>query len=410
MKPRLLFLGIIAASVALAQSSDPARCTGLRSLTSYDFSVISAVVVAPSGDLPEHCRVTGQILPEVQFEVDLPAKWNGRFLMTGNGGYAGEPLDSPGRNGQRSRILGRGFALAFTNTGHDAATEPLGTFAANPQKLIDYAFRAVHVTAATAKQIITAYYGVAPERSYFEGCSTGGRQGLISAQRFPRDFDGIVVGAPVLNFTGTMVSYAWMRRALAESPIPVAKVKLLADRIYAQCDAKDGLHDGLIDDPRRCGFSPRRDLPACSGSTQGADCFTAGETRTLETIYGDVMSNGKAYFPGWPVGAEVAAPGARGQMTSGWQPWFVRDDGPPIQVLFGESFFRNMAFREKKPDYDFTKFDFDKDARAPRVHSSNARRNGYGSVSVQVARRQDRDVLRLGGSGAESDDGRRLLR
>jgi hypothetical protein len=369
MKARCLVVACLAACGLRAQDVDSFRCANLRGLTSYEFSVISAVVAPRSGEIPEYCRVRGQILPEVQFEVDLPAQWNGRFLMTGNGGYAGEDLDSSGRNAQRSRILNRGFALAATNTGHDAATEPLGAFAANPQKLIDYAFRAVHVTAETAKRIIGANYGRAPQRSYFEGCSTGGRQGLISAQRFPQDFDGIVVGAPVLNFTGTMVSYAWMARAFARSPIPISKLKLISDRIYARCDARDGLQDGLIDDPRQCDFSPRRDLPVCEGAGATNGCLTPGEVETLETIYGDVMSNGQRFFPGWPVGAEVAAPDARGQLSSGWLPWFVRENGPPISVMFGESFFRNMAFRERDPQYDFRKFDFDKDpARLDFIH------------------------------------------
>jgi Tannase and feruloyl esterase len=163
--------------------------------------------------------VLGQILPEVRFELSLPAQWNGRLYMFGNGGYAGEALDAAARVGIRNAALQRGFAVVQTNTGHDATVEPLGTFAVDSQKLLDYAYRAVHVTAMTAKRIIATYYGQQVRRSYFNGCSTGGRQGLMSAQRFPEDFDGILVGAPVLDLTGTMVSYAWNQKQLNANPI-----------------------------------------------------------------------------------------------------------------------------------------------------------------------------------------------
>ncbi|MGH9835872.1 MAG: tannase/feruloyl esterase family alpha/beta hydrolase, partial [Blastocatellia bacterium] len=342
-------------------------CADLRSLTGYEFTVETATLIPAAADVPEHCRVRGQIQPEIRFEVNLPATWNRRFYMSGNGGYAGESLDAPQRAAGRAQPLRRGFASAVTNTGHDAATEPLGTFAQNRQKLLDYAFRSLHTTAETAKRLITAYYGVKPTRSYFEGCSTGGRQALILAQRFPEDFDGIVAGAPVLNFSGTMTGYAKMAQALSAAPIPYAKLSLLANRVYAQCDEKDGLKDGLIDDPRRCGFQPSRDLPKCAEGADNADCFTAAQIGALEKIYGDVMSQGKRIFPGWPVGAEVAGPNGR----SGWDNWIIHEKGQPtISVNFSQSFFRYMAFPEKNPQYDLASFDFEKDpARLEWIHN-----------------------------------------
>ncbi|MBS1826074.1 MAG: tannase/feruloyl esterase family alpha/beta hydrolase [Acidobacteria bacterium] len=349
------------------QSAPKLACAALRTLTTYEFTVESAIDFPAGGQSPQHCRVRGQILPEVRFEVNLPASWNQRFLMTGNGGYAGEPLDAPQRAGGRAAYLRRGFAIAATNTGHDAATEPLGAFALNRQKLLDYAFRSLHVTAETAKRIITSYYGVKPTRSYFNGCSTGGRQALILAQRFPDDFDGIVAGAPVLNFSGTMTGYACMAQAFAEAPIPYAKLPTLSDRIYAQCDEKDGLKDGLIDDPRRCGFTPSRDLPKCPNGADNNDCFTAPQIATLEKVYGDVTGNGKRIFPGWPVGAEIAGPNGR----SGWDRWIVNEDSSKtISVAFAESFFSYLAFPEKNPNYKLTAFNFDKDPpRLEWIHS-----------------------------------------
>ena len=339
-------------------------CADLRSLTGYEFTVITANVVAAADEAAEHCRVSGQILPEVRFEVNLPTSWNRRLYMFGNGGYAGERFEAKGRVATRNKALRHGFAVAATNTGHDTDAEPFATFATNDQKLVDYAFRAVHTTAETAKRLVRAYYGEPQARSYFDGCSTGGRQGLMSAQRFPKDFDGIAVGAPVLSFSGTMVSYAWTLRALAEAPISGAKLKTLADRIYATCDEKDGLKDGLIDDPRQCGFTPSHDLPQCPADSEKVDCFTTKEIATLERIYGDVLSQGRRFFPGWPVGAEIAVRG-----SSGWNPWLVRDSDRPVAALFSESFFRFMAFPEADPHYDLAHFDFDKDPeRMARIH------------------------------------------
>ena len=136
--------------------------------------------------------------PEIAFEVSLPAKWNGRFYMIGNGGYAGEAMDDPGRVAQRNEALQLGFAFAQTNTGHDARKEPGASFVmSNPQKAIDYAYRAVHLTAKTTKEITKEYYGKSVSRAYWNSCSNGGRQGLIEAQRFPDDFDGIVANFAV---------------------------------------------------------------------------------------------------------------------------------------------------------------------------------------------------------------------
>ena len=345
-----------------AQVKPRGACASLTALTGYEFSVTRATIVAASADAPEYCRVSGQIQPEVRFEVSLPAAWNGRLYMFGNGGYAGEALDAPGRVATARTALARGFAVAQTNTGHDAAMEPLGTFAASPQKFLDYAYRGVHVTVLTAKRILQAYYDGPPRHSYFDGCSTGGRQGLISAQRFPEDFDGIVVGAPVLNFSGTMIGYAHNQRALAATAISMEKLQLLGDVVYAKCDAADGLSDGVIDDPRRCAFRASTDVPRCASEVDGAACFTTAQIRTLETVYSSTTRGGDAILPGWPVGAEIATPGPNGAPTSAWIPWFVAPPGArPIQAAFGETFFRNMAFGRPMPEYDWTTFDADGD-------------------------------------------------
>lgn len=346
------------ALAAPSQAKPRMACAALVALTGYEFSVSTASVETTTADAPERCRVTGQILPEVRFELLLPAVWNGRLYMFGNGGYAGEPLESTGRANTARLAAARGFAVVQTNTGHDAAVEPLGTFAASPQKVLDYAYRAVHVTALTAKTIVKAYYDGELRHSYFDGCSTGGRQGLMSAQRFPEDFDGIVAGAPVLDFAGTMIGYGAIQRALKAAPIAPAKLKLIADAVYAKCDASDGVADGLIDDPRKCGFESSRDLPRCANDVDGPACFTTAQIKALDAVRAGVQKGGASLVPGWPVGAEVGA----GNLPSAWTPWFVSTGAqPPIQASFGETFFKNLAFGRQMPSYDWTTFDVEAD-------------------------------------------------
>ena len=290
-----------------------AGCKGLTALTGYDFSVYAAAVVPAASDTPEHCRVGVLVQPDVNIEVNLPSSWNGRLYMFGNGGYAGESFEAPGRVASRARGLRAGFVTAATDTGHSAQRDPGGTFAVNRQKFIDFGFRSLHVTAETAKRLIATYYSDPLAKSYFDGCSTGGRQALILAQRFPTDFDGIIAGAPGLNYTGGQIARVYWKQTLAAKPVPASKLKLLATRVYEKCDAKDGLKDGLIDNPTACDFRPTRDLPRCEGA-DGADCFTADQLTALDRLYGDVTRQGKRYFPGWPVGSEVAGPNGQ----SGW--------------------------------------------------------------------------------------------
>src|SRR5215510_6294916 len=178
-------------------------CENLSRFTAPDIATVQARMVPDTGDAPVHCRVSGVLKPQIAFEVNLPMEWNGRFYMIGNGGHAGEAPDDPGRAAQRATALQHGFVIATTNTGHDSRKEPQATFVlSNPQKAIDYAYRAVHVTAITAKRLAAEYYAKPVMRSYWNSCSNGGRQGLIEAQRYPEDFDGIVANAAWVDQTG----------------------------------------------------------------------------------------------------------------------------------------------------------------------------------------------------------------
>jgi feruloyl esterase len=340
-------------------------CAELDKFKSKDIAQISATSVPADAAAPAFCRVTGVLSPEIAFEVSLPAKWNGRFYMIGNGGHAGEALDDAGRVAQRNAALKLGFAFAQTNTGHDARKEPGGTFVkSNPQKAIDYAYRAVHVTATTAKDITKEYYGKPVNRAYWNSCSNGGRQGLIEAQRFPEDFDGIVANAPWVDQTGFTIGAMWNQKALSESPLSAAKLALVADKVMTKCDAIDGLKDGLIDDPRKCSFDPARDVAACPAGKDGADCLTAAQASAVAKVYSGPTSNGKPFFPGYMPGSEAVMSGLFGGGTgSGWMNVIVptQADGKSADFNLAENTMRYLVHKPPKPEYDYKSFNYDRD-------------------------------------------------
>src|SRR5262245_6062064 len=262
---------------SIATGKPQMACVDVQALSSPTTTLIATETIAAADGVPEHCRISGVIAPEIRFEVNLPAAWNRRFYMHGNGGFAGETPETGARPRYRAAALRHGFVTATTNTGHDAASEPLATFAASHQKRIDYAFRAVHLTAVEGKRIAAAYYGRPPAYAYWDGCSTGGRQGLISAQRFPADFDGIVAGAPVLGFVNTVTQSLWNGLVLTDTPVSLEKMKLVGEVAYARCDAKDGLKDGLIDDPRNCDFDPEKHVAQCAVGQDAPTCLTPAQ-------------------------------------------------------------------------------------------------------------------------------------
>lgn len=333
-------------------------CRQLLSLTGFELSVMTAALIPGAAGAPEHCHVFLMAQPEINIEVNLPTNWNGRFYMFGNGGWAGESFDAPGRIANHARALRAGFATASTDTGHSAALEPGASFALNRQKLLDFGFRSLHVTAVAAKLLIRSYYGADPSRSYYDGCSQGGRQGLTLAQRFPNDFDGVIAGSPALYNTGNMVARAYWMQGMEANPFPASKLGLLADSVYGKCDAKDGLKDGLIDNPLHCGFNATQDLPRCTDGNDQPNCFTASEIASADRIYSDIFRQGRRFFPGWPVGAEVLGPNGQ----SGWlgQEINVPSRGS-VWANYAQSFFRYMAMPDADPEQAIARFDIDKD-------------------------------------------------
>jgi feruloyl esterase len=351
------------AGYTVAQSTPHKACESLATHKGEDITSIQARVVAATADTPQHCRVTGIIAPEVAFEVNLPDRWNSRFYMTGNGGLAGDPVDTP-MNADRTGALTNGFVMARTNTGHDARKEPSGSFIlSNPQKAIDYAYRAVHVTAETAKKIATEYYMQPVTFSYWNSCSNGGRQGLLEAQRYPDDFDGIVANAPWVDQTGFTMGAMWNQKALTEAPVPPAKLPVLAQAVMAKCDEVDGLKDRLIDDPRKCSFDPVRDVPACREGTDTPDCLTSAQAMAVRKIYGGPTSNGKSLFPGFMPGSEAVNTAPNGTTASGWMNAIVaaKPDTKPADFNLAEGVMRYLILDPPQPEYDAMTFNYDKD-------------------------------------------------
>lgn len=296
------------------------------------------------------CRIMGNIAPAVGFELSLPLKagsWNGHFVALGCGGFCGETSDFYGC----PLAVKRGYACIITDMGHKG-TPYQGVWAYNnPQAEIDFGYRATHVTALAGKAIVARFYGIAARKSYFVGCSTGGRQGLVSAQRFPWDFDGIVAGAPIIDLTGATTQIVWNVRANLDANgaaiLPVAKLALVHRAVLAACGSK-----GIVADPRRCGFDPAR-LRCTRGDA--ADCLSDAQIRVVNDFYsGARTSAGKAIGPfGLERGSEL-----------NWAGPYVADDGPgQAYALAAENFRYADLMPDPGPGWSPRDFDFDMDPK-----------------------------------------------
>lgn len=365
------WLVVLAASLA-PLGAHAAKCEQLRTLSLPQVTIDSSVTVAagpfvdehmdwlPPARLPEHCRVSGTIRPtadsDIKFEVWMPVSgWNGKLQGVGNGGFAGKI----NRGGGLVQAVQRGYAGVSTDTGHAGEDAETAWAKGHPDKVVDYAHRAIHLMTINAKQIVAAYYGQAPKRSYFAACSNGGRQGLMSAQRYPEDYDGIIAGAPANDWTSLMVGFIWnmqAQMASADSFIPASKTAAIQKAVIAQCDRDDGVTDGLLSNPQACNFDARELL--CKG-TANDECLTQPQIHTLTRIYrGPHTKSGARLFPGFTPGAEVGVlPG------SGWDGWIFGDaPGNAIQAHFARNAMRNVL--GAGDEWEFGRFDFDRDAAA----------------------------------------------
>ena len=290
---------------------------------------IEHATITATEALPGHCRVALVLAPtadsHIEVEVWMPSNWNGKFQAVGNGGWAG----SISRDAMAA-ALHEGYATASTDTGHKSAETPGASFVpGHPEKLIDYGYRAVHEMTVAAKQLIAAHYGRAARLSYWNSCSNGGRQGLMEAQRYPADFDGIVAGAPAANWTGRAIGALWVGQLVHKdeaSYIPPAKYSLIHEAALRACDALDGVSDGVIENPRQCKFDPGTLL--CPGADSAA-CLTAPQVEAARGIYA-----ARDFFPGLAAGSEL-----------GWATY-----GGPRPFAIGNDYERFVLYRDASWD------------------------------------------------------------
>ena len=298
-----------------------------------------------------HCKVAGVIGTEIRFELLLPDKWNGKFAMGGGGGFVGMVINSAQLY---FGAVQSGYATVGTDSGHQG--HPMnGSWALNNMdRIVNFGHVAVHRTAATAKALTNAYYKKDIERSYFTGCSTGGRQASMEAQRYPDDFDGIVSGAPPLNFITaigaglTQISHAMYPDPtdLQAAVIGPEQQELIASKIFEMCDALDGLEDGILNDPRQCKFDIKT-LACKGGNTQG--CLTGEQVTAAQVIYDGPKDKQGSLNPGFPFGAE--------RSPTGWSRWLTGGLKYGAQGTFQEG----VESKQAAPIFPSTGFGFGTD-------------------------------------------------
>ena len=305
----------------------------------------------PKAVVPRFCRVQAVAHPspdsEIHFEVWLPPveTWNGKLLGVGNGGYNGRVSYGALENG-----IALGYATASSDTGHTGSDLRFG--AGHPEKVIDWGYRATHVTAEDAKRILRAYYGRPELHAYFNGCSTGGEQALQEAQRFPQDYDGILAGDPGNDRIELNAAFLWSHRSTHSEGKPIldeAALQLLHRAALQACDAADGLKDGVIANPLSCHFDPSSLL---CGRGHQEECLSREQIEAARRVYQGPINprTGNKIMAGWEPGSELTKPGD----YSGWQDYILHGDRPARL-----DFWRYWVFDD--PNWDWRTFDFDRD-------------------------------------------------
>jgi len=314
--------------------------------------------------LPAFCRVVAEAKPtadsDIKLEVWLPVSgWNGKLQGIGNGGFAGL-IDYV----QLSTSMSKGYAVTATDTGHTGSPIDAGWAMGHPEKVVDFGHRGIHEMTSVAKEAVHAFYGKNPQRSYFAGCSDGGREALMEAQRYPADYDGILAGAPANNWTPLLTTAAYDTQALTVDPasfIPPAKIPTIAAAVNAACDELDGVRDGILNDPRQCHFDPATIQCKAEDSDK---CLTAAQVTALKKLYeGTLDSKGRVVYPGYLPGAEEG--------EGGWGLWIT---GPApaksLMAFFGNGFFSSFVY--EKSDWDYKSFHVEADLKAANEKTAQA--------------------------------------
>lgn len=395
-RTRMSWMGAFAAMTSLTAGqhahADSAElrtaCGSMASLSTPAFKVEAAEWVAatrlpagPAGatvEVPDHClfRVMIDARPsnveEMSYgtgiELRLPANWNHRFFFQGGGGLNGVLLPALGAVGAFPSALARGFAVVSTDSGHRGKSAIDSRFGVDQQAKLDFAYQAVARTTSQAKSLVARFYGQKPDYSYYMGCSTGGREAMLAAQRLPLEFDGVVAGNPSYNLTRVAVNQVWslqnvtriapkdasgkpdLSRAFSDE-----QLKAASEAVLKQCDALDGLRDGMINDFQACHFDPKSLVCGARAAPTAGQCLSDAQAGALKAIFGGARnSHGEPLYGTFPYDTGIAGPAWRGMhLGSG--------GNPPANATLGRDTLRNFAMTPPAPELDPLRFDFDRD-------------------------------------------------
>jgi feruloyl esterase len=356
-----MFIRFVAVSVSLitvaTSSAYAATCDSLSHLVLPETTITLAKLETaetyktglietqgpPLTNLPPFCRVAAEVRPtpdsRIRFEVWMPAsEWNGKFMGVGNGGWSGEiwyPFMGTALRGN--------YATASTDTGHEGSFKDASFALGHPEKVVDFGYRAVHEMTVKAKAIIAAFYGDPPKFSYWQGCSSGGKQGLKEAQRFPSDYDGIIAGAPASSWVHLVASGVWIWQANHNGDTQVLskeKMQVLHKAALDVCDSRDGVSDGVIENPQKCRFDP--ETVRCKGAAT-TSCLTQPEVEAAKKIYAGPKNprTGEQIFPGLEPGSEL-----------GWWMYGSGEDPPIVASHFRYLVFKDASWSAGKLNFD----------------------------------------------------------
>jgi len=357
-KSRLLSLAVSAlvAQAAHASSGGTAQCEALGAPNAFAHTTVSSarfVAADPGKNLPAFCEVTASVKPvegsNITVVYRMPENWNGKMLGLGGGGWAGNivlPTAVPG--------LTKGYATAQTNGGHDVTNVWDTSWAVNPEASKDFSYRAIHVMTDVGKQVVAKYYGQPHKRAYFQGCSTGGRQALMEVQRYPKDYDGVIAGAPVYTLA-TQTSAVWRNTIFLRdgATLTPAQIKHLNESALAECDGRDGLVDGIVTDPRACKFDPAQ--IQCPAGTTNETCLSPVQVKAVRDLYnGHKTPDGKTSAYGLSRGGEAS-----------WLVYVSATKKPDEQSFLAGSSGQGLGGLRQQlfgnPQFELRQFNFDKD-------------------------------------------------
>ena len=350
-----MLAAILWLTTLLSHAATDSQCDALLHVRTSTLTVTASELIPGAemasrhyAGLPSVCRITATLRPSADSDIHMelwlpePHAWNGKYEGTGNGGWGG----SIDQNALATAVRG-GYAASSSDTGHKGGSAKFAM--GHPEKLIDFGYRAIHEMTVASKLLIETYYGRPPELAYFQGCSSGGRQALMEAQRFPSDYDGIIAGAPTNNWTRMMFERIWVAQATLNDPasyIPPAKYPMVHKAVLAACDGLDGVQDGVLEDPRRCSFDPAV-LECKAGDAPG--CLTKPQVAAARRIYTPATNprTGEQIFPPMERGSELV---------------WARLAGGPKPIQLADDHFKYIVF--ENPGWDFRTLNFDRDFAA----------------------------------------------